>query len=101
MGYFIGIDLGTSSVKLVLTDETGAVKAEASQEYRLLQPAPGWKEIEARTWWDAAAAGMDALLAGQDRAKVRAVGITGQMHSLVLLDRSGRFSCGMIPGQRT
>ena len=89
MGYFIGIDLGTSSVKLVLTDETGAVKAEASQEYRLLQPAPGWKEIEARTWWDAAAAGMDALLAGQDRAKVRAVGITGQMHSLVLLDRSG------------
>ena len=47
MGYYIGIDMGTSSVKLVLTDETGIVISEASREYSLLQPAPGWKEIEA------------------------------------------------------
>ena len=89
MGYYIGIDMGTSSVKLVLTDETGSVIAEASQEYSLLQPAPGWKEIEAQTWWEAAAKAMSVLLDGQDRRAVRAIGITGQMHSLVLLDGEG------------
>lgn len=89
MGYYIGIDMGTSSVKLVLTDETGTVISEASREYSLLQPSPGWKEIEAETWWEAAASGMFDLLDGQDRNAVRAIGITGQMHSLVLLDEEG------------
>lgn len=89
MGYYIGIDLGTSSVKLVLADGGGHVLSEASQEYTLLQPTPGFKEIEAQTWWKAVASCMDALLEGQDRSKVRAIGITGQMHSLVLLDENG------------
>lgn len=89
MGYYIGIDMGTSSVKLVLTDEAGSVISEAAKEYSLRQPAPGWKEIEAETWWEAAAGAMSELLDGQDRHAVRAIGITGQMHSLVLLDEEG------------
>ena len=70
MGYYIGIDMGTSSVKLVLTDETGTVISEASREYSLLQPSPGCKEIEAETWWEAAAGAMSELLDGQDRHAV-------------------------------
>lgn len=50
MGNFIGIDLGTSSVKLVLTDDQGKVLREAGESYSLLQPRSGWKEIEPDTW---------------------------------------------------
>ncbi|MCD8008261.1 MAG: xylulokinase, partial [Clostridiales bacterium] len=64
---FIGIDLGTSSVKLVLTDEKGQVLREAGQDYRLLQPAPGWKEIDPETWWNATADVLEVLLDGVSR----------------------------------
>lgn len=87
---FIGIDLGTSSVKLVLIDETGKILQESSQDYCLLQPAQGWKEIWPETWWDAAAAALDELLDGVDRALVEGIGVTGQMHTVVLLDKQGQ-----------
>lgn len=87
---FIGIDLGTSSVKLVLTDEAGSILREAGQDYSLLQPAQGWKEISPETWWAGASAALDALLDGADRTDVRGIGVTGQMHTVVLLDENGR-----------
>lgn len=87
---YTGIDLGTSSVKLVLTDETGKVLRESSQDYSLLQPAQGWKEIEPETWWSAAANALGRLLDGVDRAQVDGIGVTGQMHTVVLLDEQGQ-----------
>ncbi|MCD8050395.1 MAG: xylulokinase [Clostridiales bacterium] len=90
MAAFIGIDLGTSSVKLVLTDEKGQVLREAGQDYRLLQPAPGWKEIDPETWWNATADALEVLLDGVSREQVEGIGITGQMHTVVLLDGDGR-----------
>lgn len=86
---FIGIDLGTSSVKLVLTDENGKLLREAGRDYRLLQPAQGWKEIRPETWWDASAQALDELLDGADRDQVAGIGVTGQMHTVVLLDEAG------------
>lgn len=89
MAYFIGIDLGTSSVKLVLTDSKGAIVKEAGEAYRLIQPAPGWKEIPPETWWEAVTKSLDTLLDGVDAGKVQGIGITGQMHTVVLLDENG------------
>ncbi len=88
MSYYIGIDLGTSSVKTVLTDENGRVIADASQEYRLLQPKSGWKEIEAVTWWEATMKTLRAVL-NFPITEIKGIGVTGQMHSLVLLDENG------------
>lgn len=90
MAYFLGLDLGTSSVKLVLIDGAGAILREASQSYRLSQPVPGWKEIDPEIWWQAAARGLDDLLDGVDRAQVQGIGVTGQMHTVVLLDEAGQ-----------
>ena len=87
---FIGIDLGTSSVKLVLTDETGRILREAGADYTLLQPAQGWKEIDPETWWAAASNALDTLLDGTDRKAVVGIGVTGQMHTVVLLDEQGQ-----------
>lgn len=87
--YFIGIDLGTSSIKLILIDHTGTVIKEASQDYRLIQPAQGWKEIRPETWWEAAEISMKALLEGIDAGQVEGIGITGQMHTIIMLDEHG------------
>lgn len=89
MCYYIGIDLGTSSVKLCLTDEKGKIIREAGRTYRLLQPFPGWKEIEPETWWEGFCGAMKELLDGVDGSRVRGLGVTGQMHTLVLLDEQG------------
>lgn len=89
MAYYIGIDLGTSSVKLVLTDQEGNVRKEAGEPYPLLQPGSGWKEIEPQTWWDAVCRAMTALLDKGEGSQVEGIGITGQMHSLVMLDENG------------
>lgn len=87
---FIGIDLGTSSVKLVLTNEAGNILRESSQNYSLMQPVQGWKEIDPETWWEASAQALDALLDGVEREQVEGIGITGQMHTVVLLDEHGQ-----------
>lgn len=87
--FFIGIDLGTSSVKLVLTDQTGNIVRETSEDYRLIQPAQGWKEICPETWWNAAKTALERLLEGVDAGRVEGIGITGQMHTVVMLDENG------------
>lgn len=87
--FFIGIDLGTSSVKVVMADEKGTIHRESSQDYSLLQPAQGWKEIQPETWWDATVRALDVLLDGVERGRVEGIGITGQMHTVILLDQQG------------
>ena len=84
--YTIGIDLGTSAMKLLLVDEKGAIVSEASKEYPLLFPHPGWSEQAPEEWWGALLSGVTELLTGFDADKVAGIGVGGQMHGLVTLD---------------
>ena len=86
--YYIGVDLGTSAVKLLLVDETGAILNSVTREYPLIFPQPGWCEQDPAEWWRACIDGMKALLAGFDASLVRGVGCGGQMHGLVVLDKA-------------
>ncbi len=83
---YIGVDLGTSAVKLLLMDSEGAIKGIESVEYPLSFPHPGWSEQNPKDWWEATLKGMEALLQGQDGSQVAGISFGGQMHGLVLLD---------------
>ena len=87
---FIGIDLGTSSVKLLLVDEAGAILKTVSKDYPLSFPHPGWSEQEPKDWWDACVSGVRELLDGADASSVAGIGAGGQMHGLVALDEEDR-----------
>jgi xylulokinase len=82
---YLGIDIGTSSVKAVLLDAQGVIAAQASAPLQVNRPAPGFSEQDPRTWWQASVQAVQALPAAQ-RAAVRAVGLSGQMHGATLLD---------------
>ena len=86
MKLFIGIDLGTSAVKLSLVDEKGGICREVSREYPLYFPQPGWSEQDPDAWWAACVDGMRELLAGAAPHAVAGIGCGGQMHGLVVLD---------------
>ena len=86
---FLGIDIGTSSVKAVLLDETDAVVAQTSAPLQVSRPQPGYSEQDPREWWRASVAAVRGLPAAP-RAAVRAVGLSGQMHGATLLDRHDR-----------
>ena len=88
--YFIGIDLGTSSVKLLLMDENGTIANIVSREYPIAFPHPGWSEQNPEDWWQAVRAGIPELLKGFDASRVRGIGAGGQMHGLVTLDENDR-----------
>ena len=90
MKYYIGIDLGTSAVKLLLTDGAGNVHRTVSREYPLCFPQPGWSEQAPEDWWDAVCNAMPELLRGMDASLVAAIGCAGQMHGLVALDENDR-----------
>ncbi|KAB0634184.1 carbohydrate kinase, partial [Burkholderia stagnalis] len=85
----LGIDLGTGSVKLVTLDADGVERAVASEPYALSSPQPGWAEIAPDAWWQALVRAA-ARLPADERAQVRAIGFSGQMHGVVLLDAAGR-----------
>lgn len=85
---FIGIDLGTSAVKLLLMDETGAVKNIVSREYPLYFPHPGWSEQNPEDWYKETMQGLDELLDGYPRDEVAGISFGGQMHGLVILDEN-------------
>lgn len=89
--YFLGIDTSTTSSKALLVDETGKVVAVASAPHTLQTPRPLWSEQDPREWWDAVAASIKQVLteSGIGVERVAAVGLTGQMHGLVLLDEAG------------
>ena len=83
---FIGVDLGTSAVKLLLMDETGKILKMASKEYGLSFPHPGWSEQDPQDWYSQSIAGLKELLAGCDKSQVAGISFGGQMHGLVALD---------------
>ncbi len=83
---YIGVDLGTSAVKLLLMDEEGQIRRIVSEEYPLFFPQPGWSEQHPGDWWEQTLKGLDALLQGEDRSQVAGISFGGQMHGLVLLD---------------
>ncbi len=85
--YYIGIDLGTSAAKLLLVDEAGIVVGEVTKEYPISFPHPGWSEQEPADWWSAVLAGVPELISGVDVKEVRGIGLGGQMHGLVALDK--------------
>ena len=84
---FIGIDLGTSSTKLLLVDEKGAILNTVTKDYELYFPHPGWSEQNCSDWWDACLVGIPELLKGFDASEVAGIGAGGQMHGLVALDK--------------
>ena len=88
--YYIGIDLGTSAVKLMLTDGTGKAIRTVSESYPISYPHPHWSEQAPEDWWAGVCAGMERLLAGVDREQVGGVAVAGQMHGLVMLDENDR-----------
>ena len=90
MKLYIGIDLGTSAVKLLLVDEKGTIRKEVSREYPLIFPHPGWSEQRCEDWWEAVREAVPELLRGFDPADVAGIGAGGQMHGLVILDEQDR-----------
>ena len=88
--YYIGIDLGTSAVKLLLVDQYGKIIKSAVRDYPLYFPHPGWSEQDPQDWWNAVTEGVKELLQGIDTDMVRAIGCGGQMHGLVALDQENR-----------
>ena len=91
MNYLIGIDVGTSATKTVLFDEAGTVVASASQEYPLYQPKNGWAEQQPQDWRDAVLATVRTVVgqAAVLKEDIKGIGISGQMHGLVMLDEAG------------
>jgi len=91
MNYFLGIDTSTTSSKALLIDERGEVIAVASSPHTLQTPKPLWSEQNPLEWWGAVSASIKSVLekAGVSGERIAAVGLTGQMHGLVLLDEAG------------
>ena len=87
---YIGIDLGTSSVKLVLMDTAGHIIANVSKSYPIDYPKAGWSEQNPYDWYDACIEGMKELLDGQDESTVGGISFGGQMHGLVILDENDK-----------
>ena len=91
MKYVLGIDLGTSGTKTVLFDQNGKAMASSTVEYPMYQPQNGWAEQKPEDWANAAIATIKTVLAksGVDKEDVVSLGISGQMHGLVMLDENG------------
>ena len=86
MKYYIGVDLGTSAVKLLLMDQEGQVVNIVSREYPLSFPHPGWSEQNPEDWWEQSKEGIRELISKIDAAEVAGISFGGQMHGLVILD---------------
>ncbi|HVT53115.1 MAG TPA: xylulokinase [Dongiaceae bacterium] len=89
---FIGIDLGTSSVKSILVDANDHVIASASAPLDVSRPQPTWSEQDPEDWWNAALATLDRLKAAapKEMAAVTGIGLSGQQHGATLLDKDGK-----------
>ncbi|MHB1294342.1 MAG: xylulokinase [Anaerolineae bacterium] len=105
MRYLIGLDVGTSGTKTLLVDENGAIVASATEEYPMYTPRPRWAEQDPEDWWQAAVVSIRrAMSLGSARDEdIVGIGLTGQMHGMVLLDAEGNVlrPCIMWNDQRT
>jgi xylulokinase len=99
----LGIDVGTTGAKAVLVEPGGAVIAEATTEYQMSVPRPGWAEQNPDDWWQATVASIKQVLGCTGGDSIAGIGLTGQMHGLVLLDEAGSVlrPCIMWNDQRT
>lgn len=88
--YYIGIDLGTSAVKLLMMDSEGAIVNVLSKEYPISFPHPGWSEQNPGDWYEQTLAGLKELTADLDKSKIAGISFGGQMHGLVMLDENDR-----------
>lgn len=86
----LGVDVGTSGVKAILVRATGEVAATATSALSLQTPRPGWAEQDPDAWWSASIEAIRAVIGQVPNGRIDAVGISGQMHSSVFLDRAGR-----------
>ncbi|GFP27644.1 xylulokinase [Candidatus Hakubella thermalkaliphila] len=91
MGYLLGIDLGTTSVKAILIDENGKTFGLGSEEYPLLIPRAGWAEQDPEKWWEVVKRVVGTVVgrSGVNGKAISGIGLSGQMHGLVLVDKNG------------
>lgn len=105
MAYLIGMDIGTTGTKALLIDEQGAVRASATSEYPMYTPRPQWAEQDPEDWWRAAVEVLQLILEDADVSgeEIQAIGLTGQMHGMVMLDAAGQVlrPCILWNDQRT
>lgn len=85
---YLGVDLGTSSVKLLLMDETGDIKSIVTREYPLYFPKPGWSEQNPEDWYAALIDGVKELTKDCDKSQIDGISFSGQMHGMVILDEN-------------
>ncbi len=88
--FYIGIDLGTSSVKLLLMDSHGKIENIVTKEYELFFPHPGWSEQRPEDWYTQTMAGLKELTKDIDKSLVKGISFGGQMHGLVILDKDDK-----------
>lgn len=84
---YVGIDLGTSAVKLLLMDGAGKIQKIVSKEYPLYFPNPGWSEQNPEDWYTQSLEGLKELIADCDKSQIAGISFGGQMHGLVILDK--------------
>ena len=91
MEYLIGIDIGTSGTKTVLFDTNGAAVASVTREYPMYQPRIGWAEQNPQDWWEATHTSVSEVIhtSGVNSGDIKGIGLSGQMHGLVMLDAEG------------
>jgi xylulokinase len=89
MSHYLGVDVGTSGTKTLLIDQAGKVLAEANADYPMHQPKPGWTEQSPEDWWQATVTTVREVVAKANlkATDVKAIGISGQMHGSVFLDK--------------
>jgi len=92
MGVFLGVDIGTSGTKTLAIDEKGKILAEAAESYPCYYPATQWSEQDPEDWWKATRTTIQAVVAeaGLKAADVKSIGLSGQMHGSVFLDKRGQ-----------
>ena len=84
---YIGVDLGTSAVKMLLMSADGKIEKIVSKEYPLSFPHPGWSEQSPEDWWTQVMAGLKELTSECDKSQIAGISFGGQMHGLVILDK--------------
>ncbi len=84
---YIGIDLGTSAVKMLLMDGCGGIRKIVSKEYPISFPHPGWSEQKPEDWWEQTLIGLKELTSECDKNEIAGISFGGQMHGLVVLDK--------------
>ena len=92
MAYLIGIDIGTSGTKTAIYAEDGRKIASHTDEYPMYQPQNGWAEQDPQDWWNAVLSGLSAVMAKSELKPddIGGIGLSGQMHGLVMLDKDGK-----------